>query len=54
MVLAERLFECFKDKEFFTLHEAYQENEDNVDLKDYLTGLFDAMYDDLTVVKKKK
>lgn len=28
MVLAERLFECFKDKDFFTLHDAYQENMD--------------------------
>lgn len=26
MVLAERLFECFKDKDFFTLHEAFWES----------------------------
>ncbi len=28
MALAERLFECFKDQDSFTLHEAYRENAD--------------------------
>lgn len=28
MILAEKLFNCFKDKDSFTLSEAYQENTD--------------------------